>query len=254
MSLPLFTPSPKIFIAPLLNDDDTTWRPDTPRPDTPDDQRLVPPSQSSHYLARPGSTRPVTPNTEGASSDRGGGSSNKENNNDPDNPYCAANLRLTWWLAQGARGYWLANGRWPRGVEQYTQRIFKILACPQPGCLADIQQYNVDVPSVFGTLKAWEDELEEYMVREDLHLGAASPSPSPERQRKRKAEEDWEDAQSKVNRVRTRENAHLLLQKDDVPVAQQGMRSSQSELTYSFESLMKVRGWVKYEPTSANTP
>jgi hypothetical protein len=225
MSLPLFTPSPKIFLTPLI-DNDAARRPDTPRPDTPDDRRLGPPHQSSHYPARPGSTHPVTPNTEGASSDGGGGSSNKENNDNPNNPYCVANLRLTWRLARGARGYLLANGEWPRGVEQYAQRIFKILACPEPHCLADVQQYNIDGLSIFGTLKAWKDKLEEYMVREDLCLGAASPSLSPERQRKRKAEEDWEDTQSKVNRVRTWENACMLLQKDNVPMAQQGMRSS----------------------------
>jgi hypothetical protein len=78
------------------------------------------------------------------------------------------------------------------------------------------------------------------MVKEDLHLGAASLSPSRKRQRKRKAEEDWEDAQSKVNRVRTWENACLLLQEVNVPVAQRGIRSSQSELTYPFENIMKV--------------
>jgi hypothetical protein len=92
------------------------------------------------------------------------------------------------------------------------------------------------------------------MVREDIHMGAASSSPSPERQRKRKAEEDWEDPQSKVNRIRAWENAHVLLLLVNVLMAQRGIRSSQSELAYPFENLMKVRGWVKYEPTSTNTP
>jgi hypothetical protein len=39
-----------------------------------------------------------------------------------------------------------------------------------------------------------------------------------------------------------------------MPIPQQGISSSQSALAHPFESLMKVRGWVKYEPTSANTP
>jgi hypothetical protein len=81
------------------------------------------------------------------------------------------------------------------------QKIFEVLTCPQPECLANIQQHNLDIPTVFRILKAWEDKLEEYMAKEDLCLGAVSPSPSCKRQRKRKAEEDWEDTQSKVDRV-----------------------------------------------------
>jgi hypothetical protein len=98
----------------------------------------------------------------------------------------------------------LAHHDWPRGLDQYVSRIFKVLACPQPGCLADIEQYHLDIPAVFRALKAWEDELGEYMEKEDPCLGAVSLTPSNEEvygQRKRKAEEDWSNAQDKVNRI-----------------------------------------------------
>jgi hypothetical protein len=116
----------------------------------------------------------------------------------------------------------LAYHNWPRGLDQYASKIFEVLACPHPECLADVEQYHLDIPAVFRALKAWEDELEEYMGRDSLHVGSASPNPFKEeaRQRKRKAEEDWSDASGKVNRIRTQENAHHLLQEDDMPMAQ----------------------------------
>jgi hypothetical protein len=118
----------------------------------------------------------------------------------------------------------LAHHDWLRGLDQYASKIFEVIACPQPDCLADVEQYNIDILTVFGALKAWEDVLGEYMDKEgSFCLGSISPSPSHKetfRQRKRKAEEDWDNVQSKVHRVRAWEDACYLLQEDDVPMAQ----------------------------------
>jgi hypothetical protein len=126
-------------------------------------------------------------------------------------------------------------------------RIFELLAHPQPDTMADLSQHLPNIPAVFGALKAWEDELEPFMV--DSKPVAATLAPENEEAHckgKRKAMEGWEESQAKVNRVRAQENACLILQEVGVSVAQQGVRRE-------HEELMKEWGWVEYVP-NANTP
>ncbi len=113
--------------------------------------------------------------------------------------------------------------------------------------MADLGQHLPDiVPAVFGALKAWEDELRPYMA-DDEPVVVTTPKENREtrRQGKRKATEESEGRQAKVNRIRARENALLVLQEVGVPVAQRGIRE--------YDELMRERGWVEYQP-SANTP
>jgi Chromo (CHRromatin Organisation MOdifier) domain len=118
-----------------------------------DSRRLAPPHRPTHYPARPGSTHPVTPQSEGTggngSRDNGSNwnngdaldsdkekdwapfSSINDNDKDTDNDsYCATNLHLLWRLANSARKYWLANKGWPRGLDEHSLGIFHICATP----------------------------------------------------------------------------------------------------------------------------
>jgi hypothetical protein len=156
------------------------------------------------------------------------GDNDKENrgpnnmDDDDDDPYCTANLHLTWRLARGAQNYWLAHNNWPRGLDQYAFKIFSILATPQPNCLADIKQHNLDVLAVFRALKAWEDKLGQYMDKKDSILANIALGPTLDQVQakgKRKAVEDWEDEQIKLNRERSCCHARKILYEARVPLA-----------------------------------
>jgi hypothetical protein len=163
--------------------------------------------------------------------------------NDNDNLYCAANLCLTWRLARGAQGYWLAHNNWPEGLDQHVFKIFSILATPQPNCLANIKQNNLNMPAVSRALKAWEDELGQYMDKEDPILTSVAPGPSSEQiqaKGKRKAVEDWEDAQVELDRERLHHHAQKLLYEARMPLAHQQMVLGQHDSSRPLQDQLNI--------------
>jgi hypothetical protein len=52
------------------------------------------------------------------------------------------------------------------------------------------------------------------------HIAPIPTSEEIHHKGKRKAQEDWDEEQIKLNRVRTRERAHLILQEANLLVAQ----------------------------------
>jgi hypothetical protein len=142
-------------------DNDSTQQTTSPRL-----QRSGPCNQTVRSPACPGSTRPVSPQATDSSSDGGSGGDKDKENICPsnftkeDDPYCTANLHLLWQLATGAVQQWGQDANWPAGVEQHGLDIFMVNATRRPETLANLSKYLVDkIPAIFGTLKAWENEL-----------------------------------------------------------------------------------------------
>jgi hypothetical protein len=117
--------------------------------------------------------------------------------------------------------------------------IFMVNATPRPETLDDISQYLVNkVPALFGTLKAWEDELS---PQEGPPVGGAF----------------MEDVRGFTvpEREQTHTNTLLILQEEQVPVAQSAVNLKQS-IHYDKQvnaAIMKELGWKKYG-NNANTP
>ena len=149
-------PSTSERLASLSTDNDSTQRISSPRLQRP----------GPHNWGARGPTCPVTPQTASSGSDEGDyRDSNKENvhpsnSTDDDDPYCTTNLHLLWQLMGQAIQQWRQDTSWPEGVGQHGMDIFMVNATPRPETLDNLSKYLVDkIPALFGTLKAWEDEL-----------------------------------------------------------------------------------------------
>jgi Chromo (CHRromatin Organisation MOdifier) domain len=119
---------------------------------------------------RPGSTRPVTPQ-----SAVGGTNEGDDDRSDSDiRPltdreafFTPTTLAELWVLARAARAYWKANQVFPIGLDKYALDIFMVTSSPRPTCVADIDEHNpMDHAALLGTLRGWEDELESYIEEE----------------------------------------------------------------------------------------
>jgi hypothetical protein len=142
-------------------DNDSTQQTTSPRL-----QRSGLRSRTVRSPARPGSTHPVSPQATDSSSDRGSGGDKDKENVCPsnftkeDDPYRTTNLHLLWRLAEGAIQQWGQDASWPAGVKQHRLDIFMVNATRRPETLANLSKYLVNkIPMIFGTLKAWENEL-----------------------------------------------------------------------------------------------
>jgi hypothetical protein len=205
---------------------------------SPEFQKPGPCNRRVRSAAHPGSTRPVTPQTTSSGSNDGEDTdSDKENVHpsnytDNDDPYCTANLHLLWQLAEQAIRRWGQDTSWPEGVGQHGMDIFMVNTTPRPETLDDLSQYMVDkIPAIFGTLKAWEDEL---TVQKGQTMGGTFV----------------EDVGGFTipERERTRTNALLILPKEQVPMARSALNLKQS-IHYDKHvnaAIMKELGWKKY--------
>jgi hypothetical protein len=52
-------------------------------------------------------------------------------------------------------------------LDKHINGILGVLTVPHPDRLANIEQYLLNIPTLFGALKAWEGELEEYTTSKD---------------------------------------------------------------------------------------
>jgi Chromo (CHRromatin Organisation MOdifier) domain len=208
---------------------------------SPDNGRLAPPRQPAFYPAWPGSTCPVTPQSEDAGgnrsrddgSNRDNGDANdsdKENwapftnrtlgsdSDDNNDPYCTANLHLLWRLANGARKYWLVHKHWPVRLDEHINGLLGVLTIPRPDNPANIEQYLLDIPALFRALKAWEGDLEEYTNSKDP-MDRWAPAVDAGNISKKRAQELQEEDQVARDREQTRQCACIILQENSVPLA-----------------------------------
>jgi hypothetical protein len=195
--------------------------------------------------ARPGSTRPVTPQSATGSTDEG-----DDNGNGPDSDigpltdreafFTPTTLAELWVLARAARAYWKANQVFPIGLDKYALDIFMVASSPRPACVADIDEHNpTDHAALLGTLRGWEDELQDYIE-----------------------EEQSEQEEGEELLPRTQEHRHLArpMEEQGVRGPTQGRPTSTTTLDsmptedllmaqgLDEEQVMKDLGWTPYTP------